>query len=69
MDPDSACRVNLGPKERRKRLLTGVGGFLGGGALAAWFLITSTGPDALYFLVFIPFFVGSLGLFQALAGT
>jgi hypothetical protein len=67
---EEICLANLGRRERGKRLATGIAGFLGGGALAAWFLLAGEdAPAALYFLVFVPFLVGALGLFQALAGT
>jgi hypothetical protein len=67
--PETVCLTNLGPRERQKRLLTGIGGLAGGAALAAWFLIAGVSPRPLYLLVFIPLLVGALGIYQALAGT
>jgi hypothetical protein len=60
--------VNIGPRERRKRLVFGVvtlalglglaGGLLGSGAARGWRLSA-----------FIPFWIGALGILQARAGT
>jgi hypothetical protein len=58
-----ACQ-NLGVKEISKRKLLGAGGFFLGIILAVM-LIASGASNPVRLVVFVPFFVGYLGLFQA----
>ena len=55
---------NIGPKERRKRLLFGAG-FLVIGLLAAAALIRGDAPRGWRLLLVVPFWLAGLGLFQA----
>jgi hypothetical protein len=56
--------VNIGPRERRKRLVFGVVA-LGVGAAIAVLLVLINAPLAWRIPLFVPFFVGALGVFQA----
>lgn len=62
-----ACQ-NLGPKEIRRRRLLGYLG-LNVGVILAIIFIWQDVSDYLRMLVFIPFFVGYLGILQALQKT
>ena len=56
--------ANIGPRERRKRLLMGVG-MLAVGAASALALIATGVPRAWRIGLFFPFWMGALGIFQA----
>ena len=56
--------ANIGPRERRKRLVFGIAG-LGVGAAIALLLILIPAPLPWRAPLFLPFFVGALGVFQA----
>jgi hypothetical protein len=56
--------VNIGPRERRKRLVFGVVA-LGVGAAIAVLLVLINAPLVWRVPLFVPFFVGALGVFQA----
>jgi hypothetical protein len=56
--------TNIGPRERRKRLVFGIAG-LGVGAAIALLLIFINAPLLWRGPLFFPFFVGALGVFQA----
>lgn len=62
------CVMNIGPKESRKRLMMGAAAFaLGVGILVALML---TGANRWWRIVlFLPFWMGALGLFQAMGKT
>lgn len=61
------CAVNIGPKERRKRVAVGAVGIAVGVGLA--FGLAASAARPLRFITAIPFFVGALGFFQARAKT
>jgi hypothetical protein len=56
--------LNIGPRERRKRLSAGVVGF-GIGVVLAAVLITMRAPALWRLLLFFPFLFGALGVFQS----
>jgi hypothetical protein len=56
--------VNIGPKERRKRLVAGATMCAVGAGIAAALIVFHQDRSWRIFL-FIPFWVGALGLFQA----
>lgn len=56
--------ANIGPGERRKRLLTGMA-MLAVGALVALALILTGAERWWRVALFVPFWMGALGLFQA----
>ncbi len=73
MEPDTtageeACVMNIGPRERRKRVRFGVVAFALGAAVAAALVILHL-PRAYRLLAFLPFAVGAAGVFQARAKT
>ena len=53
---------NLGPSQTRLRLVTGLAGLLGGVAVL---IFIRQAPHWIRALLFLPFFVGALGVFQA----
>ena len=56
--------VNIGPRERRKRRMMAIVGLTVGVSVA--FLLVVTGvPRLLRLVVFLPIWIGSLGLLQA----
>ena len=64
MNVGKADRANIGPKEARKRLLMGVAMLAVGVVLAAIF--THAGVSrGWYSLLFLPFWIGTLGISQA----
>lgn len=68
MTPMSGGPPNIGPRGRAVRL--GAGAILLAlGGLAGFFLAAIDAPLPLRACVFIPLFIGGLGLFQARAGT
>ena len=65
MSVSSSARVaNIGPGERRKRLIAGIIGLTVGVLLAAA-LITLRSPAMWRMLLFFPFLFGALGVFQS----
>ena len=56
--------INIGPRERRKRLVFGIVG-LGVGAVIALMLVLIHAPLIWRAPIFLPFFAGALGVFQA----
>jgi hypothetical protein len=56
--------INIGPNERRKRLVFGIAA-LGVGAAIAVLLILIDAPLGWRVPLFLPFFFGALGVFQA----
>lgn len=64
MDTGPACVPNIGSGERRRRLRFGVVS-LGVGALALIILIATGIPRLWRLALFLPFWAGALGVFQA----
>jgi hypothetical protein len=58
------CPVNIGPKERHKRLVFGVV-FLAVGIATAATLVVVDVPRPWRLAVFLPFSMGAVGVFQA----
>jgi len=56
--------INIGPRERHKRLVFGITA-LGVGAVIALLLIFIHAPLIWRAPLFLPFFAGALGVFQA----
>ena len=55
---------NIGPRERRRRLVMGAGALAAGGLILLG-MIAAGAPRAWRIGLFFPFWMGSLGLFQA----
>ena len=68
MSDETVCIPNIGPQQRRRRVIGGVIGLGLGAVLSAWFLASGM-PRPWRALVFLPFFMGTTGLFQARAKT
>ncbi len=64
----SVCIANIGPRGRRRRMRVGVVLLVLGG-VAAFFLLQSHAPRLWRVALFLPFWVGGLGLFQATGRT
>jgi hypothetical protein len=60
------CPPNIGPAERRKRLMVGVGAMLVC-VVAALLLSLNGAPRSWRLLLFLPFWTAALGIFQARA--
>jgi len=60
--------INIGPSERRKRLVAGVSGLAVSAALLAFFIATDQ-ARALRLVLFVPWLFGAIGIFQALEST
>jgi hypothetical protein len=60
--------INIGPAERRKRLVLGVGQLAFTLALLVFF-IASDRSRALRLVLFVPWLFGAIGVFQALEST
>jgi hypothetical protein len=56
--------TNIGPAQRRRRLVIGAAGLLAGVALVGTLISLGASPGWLL-LAFAPFFVGALGVIQA----
>ena len=56
--------VNIGPRERRKRRMMAIVG-LTVGVSVAFVLVVTGAPRLLRLVVFLPIWIGSLGLLQA----
>lgn len=59
-----ACVANIGPRERRKRMTFGVTLFVAGG-VAAGLLVGFQAERPWRLLLFLPFWAGAVGVFQA----
>lgn len=60
----AVCIVNIGPRERRKRMRFGAVVLIAGAGLAA--LLVGLQADRLWrLLLFLPFWAGALGILQA----
>lgn len=68
MDTSSACIANIGPRERRRRVVSGLLMILLTLAAAGW-LWAADAPRLLRIVVFIPAWMAALGFFQARAKT
>jgi hypothetical protein len=60
--------INIGPAERRKRLVFGLAELAFTLALLAFFIVTDK-PRALRLVLFVPWLFGAIGVFQALEST
>jgi len=58
------CIPNIGPRERRRRLMVGIAMFVIVGLVAA-LLIATGAPRPWRVFVLFPAWVGSIGMFQA----
>lgn len=63
-----ACAVNIGPRERRKRLISGIVLLAVAGGLAAFLLATGASRLARLTL-FLPLWISGVGFFQAFDKT
>jgi hypothetical protein len=61
---DIACIANIGPRERRKRLVGGILGITGATIIAVIMFARGT-PRAWRAILFLPLWVGALGFTQA----
>jgi hypothetical protein len=68
VDTETICVANIGPKERRRRLIFGLV-LLALGGIAAAALIASRASWFWSAALFLPLWVGALGLFQATGQT
>lgn len=64
----ATCVANIGPLQRRRRLVIGVAGVVLSTVLSV-VLVSPEFPRAARISLFIPWFVSALGLFQAKAQT
>ena len=67
-EPPIACDMNLGPRQRARRLRVGVASLIGFAGLAAWLIVTHR-PPALRAIAFVPATLAALGFLQYLART
>jgi hypothetical protein len=65
---DTVCIINIGPRQRRRRMRWGIAAFVLTGILAI-FLITAGVPRAARLILLLPFWTGALGVFQARGKT
>ena len=68
MDTTSVCIANIGPRGRRRRMGFGIVILVLGG-LAAVALSQAHAPRLWRVMLFLPFWVGALGVFQAVGNT
>ena len=61
---EDVCIPNIGPRERRRRLIVGIAMFVIAGTVAA-LLVAAGAPRAWRVFVLFPAWVGSIGVFQA----
>lgn len=59
----AACTPNIGPRQRRRRLIVGIGAIVASVVTLAALLATDT-PRAARFLAALPFWAGALGFLQ-----
>ena len=64
MSEGSVCIPNIGPRQRKQRIIGGVVG-LGVGVVISGLLLASGVSRPVRLAVFLPFFMGTTGLFQA----
>ncbi|HYO62529.1 MAG TPA: hypothetical protein VER08_02620 [Pyrinomonadaceae bacterium] len=64
----ATAAVNIGPRERRKRRLMGIVALAAGAGLA-FVLVVFGAPRLMRLLLFVPFWLAGLGLFQAKEAT
>ncbi|HEY3113795.1 MAG TPA: hypothetical protein VGJ62_08935 [Gemmatimonadaceae bacterium] len=64
MDSSAAHAINIGAQERRKRLTVGIVA-LTAGVIIAGLLVAVRAPLVWRLPLFLPFYVGALGFFQA----
>ncbi|HEV7593895.1 MAG TPA: hypothetical protein VGO33_02775 [Gemmatimonadaceae bacterium] len=60
----SVCVANIGPRERRKRLMSGISALAASVVISFLFVFYGVRP-VFRLPLFIPLFVGALGFFQA----
>jgi len=60
----SVCIANIGARERRKRLVTGIAALVASVVISFLFVFYGVRP-VFRLSLFVPLFVGSLGFFQA----
>jgi hypothetical protein len=60
----SVCIANMGPRERRKRLVSGISALAASVVISFLFVFYGVRP-VFRLPLFIPLFVGALGFFQA----
>jgi hypothetical protein len=65
---DGSLVPNIGPRGRRRRLLSGIATLAVGIALAVWAVATGA-PRAWRLLLVAPFWSGTLGILQSRAKT
>ncbi|HYP54611.1 MAG TPA: hypothetical protein VEQ42_13760 [Pyrinomonadaceae bacterium] len=64
----ATAESNIGPRERRKRRLMGIAALAAGAGLA-FVLVAFGAPRLARLLLFVPFWLAGLGLFQAKEAT
>jgi len=64
MNVGEGCIANIGPRERRKRLVFGVAALSLSVVISAIFVVTGVRP-VWRLTLFVPLFAGALGFFQA----
>jgi hypothetical protein len=64
MNAGESCIANIGPRERRKRLVFGVAALFLSVVISAVFVIEGVRP-IWRLTLFVPLFAGALGFFQA----
>jgi hypothetical protein len=64
MSQPTVCPINIGPKESCKRLVMGLGALAAGLILAAVFVVGGV-ERKWRAVLFIPLWIGALGVFQA----
>jgi hypothetical protein len=64
MSESTVCLINIGSRESRKRLILGATMVVAGIALGALLVLNSSARPA-RMILFLPFWAGALGLFQA----
>ena len=65
---EEVCLINIGPKERRHRMIFGIVGYVFSGIIAA--VLVATRVNRLWRItLFLPFLMGGFGVFQATGKT
>ena len=65
---EEVCLINIGPKERRRRMNFGIVGYVFSGVLAA--VLVTTRVNRLWRIaLFLPLLMGGFGVFQATGKT
>ena len=64
MNVGESCIANIGPRERRKRLVFGVVALFLSVVISAIYVVEGV-PPIWRLSLFVPLFVGALGFFQA----